>query len=317
LGGWFLYAALAAGGIGLAFGGGTVQYPMFRGWDVTRVDGSTVSLFPMLFITIACGACSGFHSLIASGTTSKQLRVETDSVSVGYGTMLLEAMVAIVALCCVMMFAPGAKQLEGGPNQVFAQGIGRFLEVIRLPPQIGITFALMAFTTFVYDTLDVCTRLGRYILQELTGWQGAGGRAIGTILTAGVPLFFLLGHGDPNIPVWRIFWDLFGASNQLLAALTLLGITVWLWRTRGAWWVWIVTGIPTVIMYITSTWALTSMTLGRFRTEEGTWQVSGDVVGWIGIVLLLLAGLMLIEAVLALAESRDPPQSKPEPAMAG
>jgi carbon starvation protein len=316
LGGWFLYAALAAGAVGLAFGGGTVQYPMFRGWEVADPNGSSISLFPMLFITIACGACSGFHSLIASGTTSKQLQVETDAVVVGYGTMLLEAMVAIISLCCVMMFAVGAKELDGGPNQVFAQGIGKFLEVIHLPAQIGITFALMAFTTFVYDTLDVCTRLGRYILQELTGWQGTGGRAIGTILTAGVPLFFLLGHSDRNIPVWRIFWDLFGASNQLLAALTLLGVTVWLWRTRGEWWVWIITGIPTVLMYITSTWALAEMTLSKFHAADGTWHMSSDVVAWIGIVLLLLAGMMLYEAVMALLNRPDPPHSKAEPALA-
>ena len=76
-------------------------------------DGATASLFPLLFITIACGACSGFHSLIASGTTSKQLRVETDARLVGYGAMLLEAMVAIVSLCCVMMFAAGSKELHG------------------------------------------------------------------------------------------------------------------------------------------------------------------------------------------------------------
>jgi carbon starvation protein len=237
--------------------------------------------------------------------------VETDAVAVGYGTMLLEAMVAIISLCCVMMFAAGSPQLNGGPNQVFAQGIGRFLQVLRLPPEVGITFALMAFTTFVYDTLDVCTRLGRYILQELTGWQGRGGRMFGTAVTAGVPLFFLLGHSDPNVPVWRVFWDLFGASNQLLAALTLLGVTVWLWQTRRAWWVWVVTGIPTAVMYITSTWALASMTLAKFRGTDGSWQMSNDVVGWIGIVLLSLAALMLYEAALALFGSHEPPQSRP------
>jgi carbon starvation protein len=311
LGGWFLYAALTAGAVGLAFGGGIVEYPAFRGWEVTRADGSTASLIPLLFITIACGACSGFHSLIASGTTSKQLRVETDAVVVGYGTMLLEAMVAIISLCCVMMFAAGSKQLSGGPNQVFAQGIGRFLEVIHLPPQVGITFALMAFTTFVYDTLDVCTRLGRYILQELTGWHGKGGRALGTALTAGVPLFFLLGHSDSEVPVWQVFWNLFGASNQLLAALTLLGVTVWLWRTRRERWVWLVTGIPTVVMYIMSTWALASMTIAKFRATDGSWRMSNDVVGWIGIVLLLLAAMMLYEAAVALLGTRQPPAARP------
>jgi carbon starvation protein len=318
LGGYFLYAALGAGAVGLAFGGATVEYPMFRGWQAARPDGSLAPMFPLLFITIACGACSGFHSLIASGTTSKQLRRETDAKLVGYGAMLLEGMVAVVSLCCVMMFAPGSTELAGGPNQVYAHGIGKFLEVIHLPPAIGMTFALMAFTTFVYDTLDVCTRLGRYILQELTGWRGRGGRLFGTALTAGVPLFFLLRHpADAATPVWRVFWDLFGASNQLLAALTLLGVTVWLWRTRRAAWVWIVTGLPTVFMYVMSTWALAAMTVPKFRAADGGWSTPRDPVPWIGLVLLGLAALMLVEAVRVLASLGKPPQSRPQPALAG
>jgi carbon starvation protein len=175
----------------------------------------------------------------------------------------------------------------------------------------------MAFTTFVYDTLDVCTRLGRYILQELTGWRGRGGRAFGTALTAGVPLFFLLRHpSTATTPVWRVFWDLFGASNQLLAALTLLGVTVWLWRTRRAAWVWIVTGLPTVWMYVMSTWALASMTLPKFRGADGAWSLPRDPVPWIGLVLLWLAALMLIEAVRVLASLGRPPQAGSEAALA-
>jgi carbon starvation protein len=319
LGGYFLYAALAAGAVGLAFGGATVQYPMFRGWDAPQKTGPALSLIPLLFITIACGACSGFHSLIASGTTSKQLRRETDARLVGYGAMLLEAMVAVVSLCCVMMFAEGSPQLAGKkPNEIYAAGIGKFLEVIHLPPQIGVTFALMAFTTFVYDTLDVCTRLGRFILQELTGWHGCGGRWLGTALTAGVPLFFILRpNAESGVPVWQLFWNLFGASNQLLAALTLLGVTVWLWRTRRAWWVWIVTGLPTVFMYVMSTWALAQMTAPKFRQPNGAWTLPHDPVPWIGLVLLVLAALMLVEAARVLMSLGRPPQSGMPPALAG
>ena len=115
LGGFFLYAALGAGAIGLALGGATAQYDMFRGFAVPLKDGSVATLFPLLFIMVACGACSGFHSLIASGTTSKQLRVETDARPIGYGAMLLEGMVAVVSLCCVMMFAPGSSELNDWP----------------------------------------------------------------------------------------------------------------------------------------------------------------------------------------------------------
>lgn len=317
LGGYFLYAALGAGALGLAFGGATVQYPAFRGWEVATAGGATASLVPLLFITIACGACSGFHSLIASGTTSKQLRRETDARAVGYGAMLLEAMVAVVSLSCVMMFAQGSPELAGPPNMIYAHGIGKFLEVTHIPPQVGMTFALMAFTTFVYDTLDVCTRLGRFILQELTGWRGAGGRLFGTALTAGVPLFFLLRHpSDSATPVWRIFWDLFGASNQLLAALTLLGVTVWLWRTRRAMWVWFVTGLPTAFMYVMSTWALATMTVPKFHAADGSWALPHDPVPWIGLVLLALAALMLVEAIRVLATLGKPPESGAQPALA-
>jgi carbon starvation protein len=309
LGGFFLYAALGAGAIGLAFGGAKIEYDMFRGWGVES-GGKVQMLFPLLFIMVACGACSGFHSLIASGTTSKQLRVETDAKTIGYGAMLLEGMVAVVSLCCVMMFAHGAPELTGKtPNQIYASGIGRFMQVIGISPEFGKAFALMAFTTFVYDTLDVCTRLGRYILQELTGMHNAVGRWVATGLTAGVPLYFLLRHpGNAATPVWRIFWELFGASNQLLAALTLLGITVWLWRTRRVWWVWLVTGLPTVFMYVMSTWALFTLTWPAFRGETG-WVVPREPVPWIGLVLIVLAFLMLIEAIRILLTLRSPPKT--------
>jgi carbon starvation protein len=173
-----------------------------------------------------------------------------------------------------------------------------------IPAQLAVSFGLMAFTTFVYDTLDVCTRLGRYIIQELTGWHDTRGKVLGTVLTGGVPIFFVMqkmvdASGNP-VPLWRVFWVLFGASNQLLAALTLLCVTVWLWRTRRAWWVWLVTGLPTAWMYVMSNWAL-----ARVITEQWA-QVRADnaptaayLVLGISVVLVLLALLMLWEAVLA------------------
>jgi carbon starvation protein len=303
LGGYFLYAALAAGAAGVIFGGQAVAFPAFRGW--TTPKGQT--LFPVLFITIACGACSGFHSMIASGTTSKQLRRETDARLIGYGAMLLEAMVAVVALCCVMIRPEMSGVTDEKANYIYALGIGRFLELIHIPATIGVAFAMMAFTTFVYDTLDVCTRLGRFIIQELTGWHDAKGRWISTLLTAAVPAYFLmqthvdLGTGKV-IPVWETFWSLFGASNQLLAALTLLGVTVWLWRTRGVRWVWFVTGIPTLFMYVMSTWALLQIISQSF----------GSLVATIAMVLLALAALMAVEAVAIVFRGGTPPRVEPE-----
>jgi carbon starvation protein len=309
LGGYFLYIALAGGALGLVLGSlfqpsEGVKYPQYLGWETPQ----GAALAPILFITIACGACSGFHSLIASGTTSKQLRKETDARVIGYGTMLLEGMVAVVSLACVMRLASDHSLVREAvrdpsalkPNFIYASGIGNFLETLRVPPALGVSFALMAFTTFVYDTLDVCTRLGRFIVQELTGWHDAKGRWLGAALTAGVPLFFVTqsttnAAGKP-VPVWRAFWELFGASNQLLAALTLLGVTVWLWRTRGAWWVWLVTGLPMVFMYAMSAWALVDIIRARFRTGG----LSFDPVAWIAVVLVALAAMMLVEAARVL-----------------
>jgi carbon starvation protein len=314
LGGYFLYAALAAGAGGLLLGGHSIEYPAFRGWQID--DGSRmVPLVPFLFITIACGACSGFHGLIASGTSSKQLNHERDARLVGYGAMLLEAMVAIVSLCCVMMFAEGAAELKGTPNQIYARGIGSFCGALGIPMAWGIAFALMAFTTFIYDTLDVCTRLGRYILQELTGWTGWLGTIFATGITAGVPMYFLLRHPDDAAqPVWRTFWNLFGASNQLLAALTLLCATVWLWRTRRAAWVWLVTGLPTVLMYVMSTWALMEMTWPAFHNSDGGWKFPSDPVPWVGLALLTLAAVMLVDALRVIWLSiGSPPDATSEP----
>jgi carbon starvation protein len=333
LGGYFLYAALLGGGIGLLLSNKTIEYPAFNGWqgavwktpvaDVNP-DGWTLTgaaVIPFLFITIACGACSGFHSLIASGTTSKQLRNEADARPIGYGAMLLEAMVAILSLSCVMILARDHHVLQTSDpksNYIYATGLASFLEVLGIPPRLAVTFGLLAFTTFVYDTLDVCTRLGRYILQELFGLRTRFGACVATALTAGVPLLFLLPR--TSVPIWRVFWNLFGASNQLLAALTLLGVTVWLWRTRRARWVWLVTGVPTVLMYTMSVWALITMIVIELprsgvswaaAQEHGwrhvAWQIVAQPVPWVAIILVGLAALMLVEAIRVLWGTRTPP----------
>lgn len=306
LGGYFLYAALGAGALGIIFGGQEILQPQFIGWKAPMG-----ALFPMLFITIACGACSGFHSLICSGTTSKQLKTEGSARPIGYGAMLLEAMVAIVSLCCVMLLPVGSDLSKASPNFIYANGIGAFMESLGFARTLGVAFALMAFNTFVYDTLDVCTRLGRFIFQELTGWKSSAGRWFGTLLTAGVPVFFVMRQtfNDKGvvIPVWKTFWSLFGASNQLLAALTLLGVTVWLWRTRREAWVLVVTGVPAVFMYAMSAWALTSIIQEKFGSG-----VSADrPVAWIAVVLMILAILMLIEGLVAIFRRDQPGGLRP------
>lgn len=324
LGGYFLFIALAGAALGIIVSGVT-------GWATGAPGASAVAyrvawewqsekgaLFPMLFITIACGACSGFHSLIASGTTSKQLRRETDAKLVGYGAMLVEGMVSVISLACLMTLT--AEAVKGkGPNIIYAMGNAKFLNALGIPTKFAISFALLAFTTFVYDTLDVCARLGRQIIQELTGLHNRLGLWLGTTLTTVVPLAFVtqtMTRGGKVVPAWKVFWDLFGASNQLLAALALIGVTVWLHRTYRARWVWLVAGIPTVLMYVMSTWAL--LLLVRGGLFDGGWhfKASADPVPWAALVLIVLAVLLLLEAV-RLFIGRSGPPAVPEPVLAG
>jgi carbon starvation protein len=231
LGGFILYLALAIGVIGIFFGGFPIEQPAFKGFSQ---PGPTGALFPFLFVTIACGACSGFHGLVCSGTTSKQIANEAHCKPVGYGAMLLEGFVALIALATVMIVA--SKDLAGkGPGTLYGVGLGRFLAVLigekHLP--FAITLGSMAFSTFVFDTLDVSTRLGRYILQELFGLKGKLTGFGATAVTVLLPLGFIL-MAKPG--AWTSFWTLFGTSNQLLAALSLMGVTVWLKKTGKRFW---------------------------------------------------------------------------------
>ena len=227
LGGFVLYAALAVGVVGIFYGGFSgelsIQQPAFTS---LQNPGAAGALFPFLFVTIACGACSGFHGLVCSGTTSKQIDKESHVHPVGFGAMLLEGFVAVIALATVMIATQG--ELAGkAPGAVYGAGLGRFLVTVIGQEHLlfATTFGAMAFSTFVFDTLDVSTRLGRYIIQELTGAKGKLAAAWATGLTCGVPLMFVLMAGSG---AWRSFWTLFGTSNQLLASLSLLGICVWL-----------------------------------------------------------------------------------------
>jgi carbon starvation protein len=236
LGGFVLYLALAVGLVGALFGGLPIAQPMFRGWTA---PGPTGSMFPFLFVTIACGACSGFHGLVCSGTTSKQILHESDCRPVGYGTMLLEAFVAVISLATVLFVAPS--EVAGrGPGRLYGDGLGRFLTVIVGEEHLTFarTFGAMAFSTFVFDTLDVATRLGRYLVQEAFALRGWIARLLATGATVALPLLILATAattpGAP--PPYMSFWVLFGTANQLLAALTLMAVALWLHREgKKAW----------------------------------------------------------------------------------
>lgn len=137
---------------------------------------------------------------------------------------------------------------------------------------------------------------------------GTAGRWLGTLITAGAPVFFVTRQSASGVPLWKQFWGLFGASNQLLAALTLLSVTVWLWRTRRAAWTFLVTGIGAILMYVMSSWALITMIRARWD------KLGTDVVAWIALLLLGLAVAMLIEAIAALLRRPEPQEPALQPA---
>lgn len=290
LGGFVLYLALAVGVVGLFFGRYEIHQPAFRGW---QAPGPTGSLFPFLFVTIACGACSGFHGLVCSGTTSKQIAKETDCRPVAYGGMLLEAFVALIALGTIMILTD--REIKGSPGAIYGAGMGRFLTLIvgRENLLFAITFGAMAFSTFVFDTLDVATRLGRYILQELTGRRGIVSATLATAATVGLPaLFILIAKGGG----WALFWTLFGTSNQLLAALTLLGVTVWLYKTGRRTWF---TLYPMLFVMVITFWSLARQ-IGSALGAVLRLGLRPDISlinGIASLVLLLLAIFLIVEAI--------------------
>ncbi|MCA3016983.1 MAG: carbon starvation protein A [Myxococcaceae bacterium] len=300
LGGFVLYLALAIGTVGLFFGGFEVRLPAFKGFPVPGASGL---LFPFLFVTIACGACSGFHGLVCSGTTSKQISKESHCHPVGYGAMLLEGFVAVIALATVMIVS--SNELAGKPaGTVYGIGLGRFFAVVLGQQHLAfaITFGAMAFSTFVFDTLDVSTRLGRYIVQEMTGLSGRLGGLLGTALTVGVPLGFLL---VAQAGSWKSFWTLFGTSNQLLAALSLMGVSVWLKRQGRRYWY---TLAP--MLFVTAV-TLTSLSLQvRDALFADAATAAQRVNGAVAVLLFALAAGLLTTGAKALLE----PSPSPAPA---
>lgn len=296
LGGFILYATFVVGIIGLLFGKHAINFPPLK----SVLGEGAPPLFPLLFTTIACGACSGFHGLVSSGTTSKQLAKESDAVTVGFGGMLLEGFVAVIAMSTIMLQMPGSTELGLGPDEIYARGLAHFMAVLGIPFAAGVTFGKLAFATFIYDTLDVATRLGRYILQELFNWTGRKGAIAATFLTLAVPLLCIFtefkGPNGQPIALWKMFWPAFGASNQLLAALSLTGITIWLKTTGRNWWI---TGVPAVFMLIVT---FTSLFL-IIKKSLATGHLF-DPIGTTAIVLILIAAFIVSQAALALSKSR-------------
>ncbi|HEX7319319.1 MAG TPA: carbon starvation CstA family protein [bacterium] len=292
LGGWFLYLVIAIGFIGALVGGFRINYPALNVTGLKSVVTGKL-IFPILFITVACGACSGFHGIVSSGTTSKQLAKEKDAVPIGYGAMLLEGVVAVLAMATVMMLVRGDPLLKNDPNLIYAHGIARYLKLVGLNFNIAFPFALLAFSTFVYDTLDVCTRLARYIMQEILGLRSTAGGLIAAVISLILPVVFLMATKEKG---YLVAWPIFGTSNQLLASLTLLAVSVWLIRTgRNA----IYAILPMIFMLVMTLWSLITFIQPFIKNIIGGIALKPDMTisGITSIILLALSIMLIVEAI--------------------
>jgi len=228
-------------------------------------------LFPVMFIIVACGSISGFHSLVSSGTTSKQLASERDLQPIGYGAMILEGILAVIALYCV---AFGLKDVPVGVNplEVFAQGFGR---VVFFLGDYAHFVALVILNAFVLTTLDTTTRITRFLTQELVKIKN---KYLATSIVVAVSAYFCISG------TWQTLWPMFGASNQLVAGLALIVASAYLMQKKRNW---RITFIPAIIMFTITISALIIKARDFFKSDN-------YLLGTISIILILL-GLFIAD----------------------
>ena len=289
----YMFIGMIAGAVlGLFVAHPTMNLPMYTGFHNEKLG----DMFPILFVTVACGAVSGFHSLVSSGTSSKTVANEKDMLKVGYGAMVLESLLAVLALC-VAGAAAGADgtPAAGTPFQIFSSGVAGFFQMFGVPMYIAQCFMTMCVSALALTSLDAVARIGRMSLQELfsvddmehaEGWRKfICNKYVSTLLT----LFFgfvLTRIGYSNI------WPLFGSANQLLSALVLVTLCVFMK----------VTGRsnkmlfpPLAIMLCVTTTALVQRTkalVTAFASGSATFMVEG--LQLVIAVLLMLLGLIIV-----------------------
>ena len=219
---------IAAAAIGLLVAHPTMNLPVYTGFHNEKLG----DMFPILFVTVACGAVSGFHSLVSSGTSSKTISNEKDMLKVGYGAMILESLLAVLALCVAGAAASAdGTAATGTPFQIFSAGVAGFLEMFGIPVHIAQCIMTMCVSALALSTLDSVARIGRMSFQELfsvddmdhaEGWRKLFcNKYFATVITL-VFGYILTKVGYTNI------WPLFGSANQLLSALVLITLCVFL-----------------------------------------------------------------------------------------
>ena len=289
----FMFVGMIAGAVlGLIFAHPDMNLPAFTGFQ----NESLGTLFPILFVTVACGAVSGFHSLVSSGTSSKTISNEKDMLKVGYGAMVLESLLAVIALC-VAGAAAGADGTAavGTPFQIFFSGVAGFLEMFGIPVFVAQSFMTMCVSALAFTTLDSVARIGRMSFQELfsvddmehaEGWRKVlCNKYFATLITL-VFGFILTQVGYDNI------WPLFGSANQLLSALVLITLCVFLKVTGRE----LRTLVPPfVIMLIVTFTALIQRFISlvqAFSAGTGVFMVEG--LQLIVAVLLMILGVTIV-----------------------
>ena len=300
-----LFVALGIIGLGIIFTNAPVVAPAVN----TNLPPDTPNWFPLLFVTIACGAISGFHGLVSSGTSSKQLDKETDARYVGYGgavgegSLALTAILATTAGFAVVVGVDGWHDHYGsfasasaGATQAFVQGVGFLAQGIGIPQGLAVTFAAVVVISFAATTMDTGVRLQRYIISELGNEYGikvAQNRWLATALAVSSCALLALGV-DRGAGGMRL-WPLFGTTNQLTGAMSLLVITLFLFSLKRRIWV---TLMPLAFLLVMTTWAMVINMIGYWASE--TWLLFG-VGGAIFVLVLWLAFEALAAMRVAIA----------------
>ena len=298
---FLLYGLMGAAIIGILLANPTMNLPGFTSFE-TNIG----YLFPALFITVACGAVSGFHSLVASGTTSKQLDSERDTLPIGYGSMLIECVLALVALVCVGMLFTDTMP-NGTPTEIFAGGIASIISSLGLESYEALTYSLviLVVSSFAMTSLDTATRLGRMLFQELVEpaddseplglTKMLGHPAVATIITV------CLGVGLALVGYQNI-WGLFGSANQLLAVLAILAICAWLGNAglenRMLY-------IPMVFMLLATLTSLILTIYGKLMVVMDSFDTVALIQAVIAIFLFILALVLMKDGVKVLRGQRD------------
>jgi carbon starvation protein len=300
-----LFIALAVILLGILVGMDRIVAPL-----VNDVPEGSPSVFPFLFITIACGAISGFHSLVSSGTTSKQLDKDTDARYVGYmgsvgeGSLALGSVLAVTAGVAATRADWDALYADfstasGGATSNFVQGVAAFANNLGVPLTIAATFAAVVVVSFAATTMDTGVRLQRYVVQEIAERAGvtplARNLTLASLVAVVVPLAMALlpGGGEAGY-TFGVLWQLFGTTNQLTAGLALAVVAVWV--TRGGRPSWPVL-VPLVFLLAMTSWALVVNFLNF--VEAGQW-----VLAPLDAVIFVLAMWLVVEAGLALLTAR-------------